>query len=279
MFESIANPLSLQPIIQWPGGKSKVAKRIIKQFPPHKVYVEPFIGGGSVFFRKPLVQKNVIGDADHWVVDLYKGVRNGGLAKCSGGIRKSRGRFERAKSKQKSVCDKVALANMSFHGDRVGYALANKGREGSIIGSGRLSQHKWYKKKIRKSYLRLSDFAQTMRKFDGYDTLHFLDPPWKLDYSDTMYFGGIKSHLKSNRGKKIKGTAFDPAHIKKVTEGLKGYVFIIINNHPSIRKLFCKSRGWKCKYMVNDVNKKNINIREKQLVIIKNFGPIRKKAK
>lgn len=282
MFEDLAKvlkTLSLQPLIQWPGGKNKVANRIVRMLPPHSTYVEPFAGGAAVFFRKPLVKRNVIGDADPWLIELYNGVRNGGLSKCSVGIKKSRGAFEKAKKNQRSVCSKVALANMSFHGDRKGYALANKGPEGMKIGFTRLSKHKAYKKKLRKSYVRLSDFAQTMRKFDGPETVHFLDPPWLLDYSDKFYYGGTKAKLEGNRGTKKKGTAFDPEHLKKVADRMQGYVFIIINNHPKLRKLFCKSKGWKCKYMLNPLNKDHRNAKERQLVIIKDFGRYKPKRK
>ena len=45
------------------GGKSKIKDEIIKLFPPHKLYVELFIGGGSIFFHKNLddsiLQKNI----------------------------------------------------------------------------------------------------------------------------------------------------------------------------------------------------------------------------
>lgn len=38
--------------IKWHGGKFYLAPRIIEQFPSHVHYVEPYFGGGAVFFRK-----------------------------------------------------------------------------------------------------------------------------------------------------------------------------------------------------------------------------------
>ena len=35
-----------------PGGKSRVSQKLVDCIPEHKVYVEPFIGGGAVFFKK-----------------------------------------------------------------------------------------------------------------------------------------------------------------------------------------------------------------------------------
>jgi DNA adenine methylase len=39
--------------IKWHGGKSYLADRIVEMIPPHIHYVEPFFGGGAVFFKKP----------------------------------------------------------------------------------------------------------------------------------------------------------------------------------------------------------------------------------
>ena len=269
--------MSLEPLLKWPGGKRHTANKLIRLLPPHDTYVEPFAGGAAVFFRKPLVKRNVIGDLDPWLIDFYKGVRNGGLARCAGGVRKSRSLFKRSQKNQKSVCHKLALSHLSFHGDRKSYTGNGKFDDGKLTQLSKLRRFKEYQKKLRKAYVRLDDFGSTMRKFDGPRTLHFLDPPWLLDYSDNKYFGGVKAVVKKNRGKKRKGTAFDPSHLKKVSEKMKGFVFIIINNHPKLRKLFCHDPKWKCRTIKAGVNKGvKGTFMERQLVITKGFG---KKAK
>jgi DNA adenine methylase len=276
MARGTQKQLSLEPLIKWPGGKRHMAKRFVKMLPPHDTYVEPFAGGAALFFRKPLVKRNVIGDMDPWLVDLYKSTRNGGLRKCAGGVRKSRSLFKRVLKNQNGVCRKIALSALSWHGDRATYT-GDQNTAGKILLRNRLRKHELYRKKLRKAYLRLGDFAATMRKFDGDKTVHFLDPPWLLEYSDSFYHGGTKARIKKHRGMKKKGTAFDPEHLKKVCDGMKGYVFIIINNHPRLRKIFCNKKGWKCRYIVAKVNKGGKNVRERQLVITKRFGKINRK--
>lgn len=39
--------------ITYYGGKQRMADTIISMMPAHKLYCEPFFGGGAVFFRKP----------------------------------------------------------------------------------------------------------------------------------------------------------------------------------------------------------------------------------
>ena len=56
------------------GGKSKSANTIISLFPnKFDVYVEPFFGAGSVFFRKPFINKvEVINDLDKNIYQVLK---------------------------------------------------------------------------------------------------------------------------------------------------------------------------------------------------------------
>ena len=258
--------LSLEPLIKWPGGKRHMAKRLLGMLPKHDTYVEPFAGGAALFFRKPLVKRNVLGDRDPWLIDFYKGVRGGGLSRCAGGVRKSRGLFKRVLKNQKGVCRKFALSALSWHGDRATYTGDQK-TKGKIILARRLGKHKSYQTKLRKATVRKSDYGQTMRKFDGLNTVHFLDPPWMLEYSDAFYHGGAKTRIKKQKGK-----GFDFERMKRVCEGMQGYVFIIINNHPKLRKMFCKSPGWKCRTIKAKVNKGGRNVIERQLIITKAFG-------
>ena len=44
--------MKTRSLIGSPGGKILLKDRIIRLFPPHRCYVEPFFGGGQVFFGK-----------------------------------------------------------------------------------------------------------------------------------------------------------------------------------------------------------------------------------
>ncbi|MCC7452959.1 MAG: DNA adenine methylase, partial [Crocinitomix sp.] len=39
--------------ITYYGGKQKLVSLILPNIPQHTVYVEPFVGGGAIFFAKP----------------------------------------------------------------------------------------------------------------------------------------------------------------------------------------------------------------------------------
>lgn len=236
-------PTSLPPIVRWPGGKTRMTKRLIGMFPKHETYVEPFAGGASVFFAKPLAKKNVVADADKWIIDLYEDVKKGKLAQCSGGIKVSRGLFKRSQAK-KSACMKVALTRLSYQGDRKTYG-PDKKYEGRTVLTKKLSQHECYAAKLKKATLKSGDFAKTMRASDSVNTLHFLDPPWPMDYSDKYHAHGGPKRGKSKSSASFKG-AMDPRHVKKVADSMKGTVVVIYNWTPELARIF-KGPGWTVK--------------------------------
>lgn len=53
------------------GNKTKIAADIIKYFPPHTLYVEPFFGAGGMFFNKPKAKYNILNDLDDDVFNLF----------------------------------------------------------------------------------------------------------------------------------------------------------------------------------------------------------------
>lgn len=55
-----------------PGGKFFVSGKLIALFPEHKRYVEPFIGGGSILFRKNKEAEEFINDKDEEIYFLFK---------------------------------------------------------------------------------------------------------------------------------------------------------------------------------------------------------------
>lgn len=54
------------------GNKSRIAEEIIKFFPPHETYVEPFFGAGGLFFNKPKAKFNILNDNDADVFNLFQ---------------------------------------------------------------------------------------------------------------------------------------------------------------------------------------------------------------
>lgn len=62
----------VKPAFGSPGGKFFVAGKLINMFPEHKRYVEAFIGGGSILFRKKKESEEFINDKDNEIYACYK---------------------------------------------------------------------------------------------------------------------------------------------------------------------------------------------------------------
>ena len=65
----------MNPLIKWPGGKSGEISKIQKYIPEFKRYIEPFFGGGAMYFHlEP--KKAVINDISKNLIDFYILIKN-----------------------------------------------------------------------------------------------------------------------------------------------------------------------------------------------------------
>lgn len=68
----------MRPILSWYGGKQRLVSKIIPYIPAHKIYVEPFSGGASLFFAKPEfmpsnqnLYREILNDNDNELINFY----------------------------------------------------------------------------------------------------------------------------------------------------------------------------------------------------------------
>jgi DNA adenine methylase len=70
MFDSINSPF------RYAGGKFYARKPILAHMAGHTAYVEPFAGGGSVFFAKSKAAFNHLNDIDTEIINVYTTIRD-----------------------------------------------------------------------------------------------------------------------------------------------------------------------------------------------------------
>ncbi len=69
----------MKPIIKWAGGKRQLLSEILPRLPEHmSTYIEPFVGGGAVFFAlatEGRFDRALLGDANTRLVNMYNMVK------------------------------------------------------------------------------------------------------------------------------------------------------------------------------------------------------------
>lgn len=67
---------SINSPFRYAGGKFYARKLILEHIPRHNAYIEPFAGGGSIFFAKRKTQFNQLNDIDGELVNVYLAIRD-----------------------------------------------------------------------------------------------------------------------------------------------------------------------------------------------------------
>ena len=76
--------LNVKPFLKWVGGKRKLIPQLEVKFPAYIknnefTYVEPFLGGGAMFFyliSKYSIKKAYLNDLNDKLINCYKNVRD-----------------------------------------------------------------------------------------------------------------------------------------------------------------------------------------------------------
>jgi DNA adenine methylase len=164
-----------------PGGKTYLAPRIVEYLPKHKIYVEPFVGGGAVFYRKYPSEVEVLNDKDQDIIFMNRFIRDMTKEDFEKLKRKNwvsnRETFNRLKdSKPDNEIEKfhklMYVKNFSFAKAMTSYNPASEGKTANID-------------KIKKTHERLDnvklnsgDYMKMIDKYDSPDTLFYIDPPY-----------------------------------------------------------------------------------------------------
>ena len=178
--------------LKWHGGKSYLAKWIISHFPPHKRYVEPFFGGGSVLLAKDPegvaeFANDIYGElADFWFVLANTPDR---MLKALWATPLSQESFDTA-VKQLADNDRVRRATAFFIRNRMSRqglgkdyctptSRLRRGMNENVSAwlsavDGLPEVHE----RLRRVEIWNRDVRECIRKLDSPDTLFYLDPPY-----------------------------------------------------------------------------------------------------
>lgn len=180
-----------RPIMRYFGGKWMLAPWIIEHFPPHKIYVEPFGGSGSVLMRKAKAScYEVYNDLNSEIVNVFTQLRENPekLEKLIAQTPWSREEYDEAWLKSEDPLDQARKTIFrSFAGFCDAATSSTKSGFRCVMSQGKPAARIWagYSESIQAFGERLSGVLienkpaiEVMADHDSTSTLHYVDPPY-----------------------------------------------------------------------------------------------------
>lgn len=209
------------------GGKSGMAPLIASLLPPHRVYLEPFLGSGAVFFAKKPATHEIINDADLALVTFLRVMRDrlDELDQACELTPHSRVEFDAADLDEPGL-DDLELArrfwvrvNQSFAktaGRWTGFSVTTA-RTQSVPASiaGRRARFAACAARIMQATLECTDALGLIRRLATVDSATYVDPPYwsgtrrshgaacsdyRVDMGDTARHEELAEVLHASRG-------------------------------------------------------------------------------
>lgn len=228
-----------RPIVRYHGGKWKLAPWIISHLPPHRTYVEPFGGGGSVLLRKPRSYAEVYNDLDGEIVNVFRMMRDRGpeLRELIRLTPFSRAEFMGAYIPTANQLEQARRTILrSFQG--FGSAAAcgkSSGFRANSNRSGTTPAHDWANfagavdgliERLQGVVIEQRDAMAVMSHQDSPVTLHYVDPPYVHSTRST------KVRHSDNR-KSYKHEMSDEQHVA-LSDGLRLLDgMVVLSGYPS----------------------------------------------
>lgn len=184
-----------RPILRYHGGKWLQFPWIVSFFPEHRIYVEPYGGGGSILLRKKRCYSEVYNDIDKEIVNVFRVLRDNPeeLIQAIELTPFAREEYELFYDKSD---DPVEQARRTIGRSFFGFGSASatdKYRTGfrqTANRNGTIPPHDWrrYPEALRVTIQRLRgilienrDAIEVMKSHDAPNTLYYVDPPYLHD--------------------------------------------------------------------------------------------------
>lgn len=212
--------MTLRPFFCRIGSKRRLVKILLPYFPDHTVYVEPFVGGGAMFWTKEPSPTEVINDLDTNLIQGYKTLqtikeRSFPPASTFSTDAKVRHFEESAPNTKVNKFIKFLLRTCNTFG--------NSGK-GEVYAKGnpynKLKKIDEYQERLKGVKIYNKSYEAMIKQFDGPNTFFYLDPPYEK--SKGLY----EEH------------SMDYEAMRSLLDKVKGKWLLSINDSPEIRRIF-----------------------------------------
>jgi len=181
----------LRPPVKWHGGKRYLADWIISQFPPHRIYLEPFGGAASVLLNKPPVDVESYNDLDLRITRLFRVLQSQGVEFVArvNFVPYSQKEFADAgqyppdtTDLDKAICDFIRW-RQSFGGKGKSWSCTTTRARGGMAGDVNawwtaIEQLPQIIERLKRVQILHEPAVRAIRRFDSPETLIYCDPPY-----------------------------------------------------------------------------------------------------
>jgi DNA adenine methylase len=215
----------MRPLVKRQGGKYRSYKQVIDAFPTRYEdtnYVEPFVGGGSVFFNKKESKSEVLNDKDPVLMTVYETVKEDPLlmAKKVNGVYTKKDFEELQGTHPKNLLGRavrdIILKKVSYLGFGTSYVEQYRKIDKDYVP---------YSERLKDTILHCEDYKKIVKEYDSPQTFFYLDPPYE----------GIRPN---NNTTEYESDDISLEELADILSDMEGRFLLSINDSDTTRELF-----------------------------------------
>lgn len=225
----------LKPLFGRMGSKYTMIDEITSQIPPHTIYVEPFVGGGSIFWNKTPAEKSVINDLDKELIDGYRAFKKASLSSLQAldyldstlpkkdyKTEQYRNMIDKLETEMEAIKSQPAKQFIKmFKGSRGKFLQKSSGRTYfDVAFRPYIPNLEEYKRLLKDTIIENKNYVDIIKKYDSPTTFFFLDPPYEA--SEGIY----KNHM------------IDYEQMRDILRNIKGKFLLTLNDSKELREIF-----------------------------------------
>jgi len=258
--------------ITYYGGKQTLLKYLLPLIPQHKMYCEPFFGGGAVFFAKPKSEVEVINDINGEIVNFFKVIKTK-FPELQSEIKStlhSRELYRKAMvvyehpdlfTDVKRAWALWVLTNQGFAGMIGSWGFGKDDSKEAALANKRDLFTKEYEDRLTKVQVENNNAIKVINRCDDKETFIYADPP---------YIGSDQGHYKGY-------SESDYRELLDTLAKVKGK--FLLSSYPSkILSTYIKKYKWKVQKVTKSVAVTKHTDKVKTEMIVMNYDPAKMKA-
>lgn len=230
-----------RPALRYHGGKWRLAPHVLRLFPRHRTYVEPFGGAASVLIRKPRSYAEIYNDLDGEIVALFRVLRDRRkareLARLCRATPYSREEFEASyepsadpveQARRTLVRSWMAHGSSGLRGNKAGFriGLRDVGQSSPDDWRGFPSAIVAICERLQGVIIECRPAAKILATHDARDTLFYVDPPYPHGTRSTKRPANGLNHGYRHE--------MSDAHHAVLLEQLRGLSgMVVVSSYPS----------------------------------------------